>query len=318
MGDGASGPEVSILLEVDNVRRKGTARALQSLTALAAEVSATDRDVEVLVGCPGDTADAWFHHLLRQSTLDTTGPRPVRVVPTESRRYYAVKNQLADRAAGDILVFTDADVIAQSGWLDALLAPLRDEHVSVTCGHTVVGPPVGTYARAMSACWIFDPTPQPGVSPRSTFHANSVAFRRSTFLERHFPERPDEYRGACARLAAELQRDGITVWLAGDAVTMHPPLAGMRDFVSSGLLSGHSWALRRAEEFGRGHWRRAVRWTGAGWRNTMLTVWQRRTICGLGPLGLVTAWVLGSALWVLRFAGLCVGRIRPGALVRFM
>lgn len=313
-----SEPDLSILVDVENVRRKGLQRALQSLTALAAEVASAGRDAEILIGSPGDSAAPWLLALLKDSGLASATSRPVRVVPAGTRNYYAAKNYLAEHASGDLLVFTDADSIVRSGWLNALLAPFDNEAVQIANGHTLVGPPANTYTRAMAACWIFDPTPRSGVTPGPLINANNVAFRRTTFHQWQFHVRANEYRGACARLAREMQRNGIILWQAGKAVALHPPLAGVGDFISWGLLSGHSWGLRRAEESEHRLWVRAGRWTVAGWRDNMRTVWARRTICDLGPYGLAAAWVLGTALWLLRFTGFCVGRVRPGALARFM
>ena len=188
-------PELSVIIELDNIRAKGVTRAELALTALAREISSASRPIEWRIGSPGEAVPLWVGDLILRTGLSVAvDTQHQHVVPVGDRRYYEVKNVLAAGALGNVLVFVDGDVIPEPGWLTRLTAPFVDPSVDVVCGKTVVGPLSSFYVRSIAATWIYDPVRRLGVERVVFFNANNVAFRRNLFAEREFPDERDQYR----------------------------------------------------------------------------------------------------------------------------
>src|SRR5262249_38063836 len=203
----------------------------------------SDQVVEVIVGSPGNDTPSWVDELVRESALPTAVPRHLlRIAPVGARRYYAVKNTLAEHARGEIIAFCDADILPQPGWLTALIAPFRHPTVAVVGSAPVVGPLDSRYSRAVAATSIFDPNRRHGTEPTSHFFANAVAFRRGVFAANRFPDNTRESRGAEVVLANRLMARGLTIVRSNDAVVMHPAPAGFRAFTAWHLVNGQDSA----------------------------------------------------------------------------
>lgn len=310
-----AGPRVSVLVELDNLKRTRLERVHEALRALGREIAALDDPLEVLVGSPGASPQAWVVDLVRTTGLEAAsrGHR-CRVVPVGDRRYYEIKNHLAEHATGEILVFADCDVVPDAGWLSTLLAPLDDPVVEVACSQVRVGPLSGFSARAIAATWIFEPSRRGGVEPATTLYANSVAFRASRFATHPFPSAPEEFRGACATLARQLAAEGVRMVRVNDAVVWHPPLALPAEAVVWSLLAGRDRAIRWQHLPPAEFWSTGLAWVGEGTVQAVKAAWARRRVCGLGPVGALGAAVVGAGMWAARFAGLAISRFRPALL----
>jgi hypothetical protein len=303
-----------VLVEFDNLRTKGSkghGRGVEALRALAEELRDCGEPLDVVIGVPGDAVPRWVSDVVDDSALAAVPQADVRVVPVGTRRYYAVKNFLANCTAAPIVVFLDCDVIPQPGWQDALTAPFADPGVMVVCGRAVVGPLRSYYERAISATWIFDPLPRAGRELVTFFDANSVAFRREFFLDHQFPDEPDQFRGACATLARRLAAEGIPVLRANDAVVAHPAPEFPTGMAEWSLLTGRDRALRWQTLPAGEYWATAARWVRDGAATSVRSAWVRRTTVGLGLAGTFGAMALGASMWALRGVGAAVGRFRP-------
>src|SRR6185436_2129000 len=134
-----SAVEVSVLVELDNLRTYEHSRLGTLLDVLTDRIQEFDRSVEVLIGAPGDQVPTWVADVIASTGIThAVEPHSVRTVPVGDRRYYAIKNALAREARGEVLVFLDCDVVPLEGWLGELLAPLADEHVDVVNSCVVV------------------------------------------------------------------------------------------------------------------------------------------------------------------------------------
>jgi hypothetical protein len=311
--------EISVLIELDNLRLAERARAEQLFDALASEIEESGRSVEVLIGSPGDRHQQWVADLVDASPIASWTPQErVNILPVGDRRYYDIKNYLADHATGEVLVFLDGDVIPQPGWLTAVLAPLADPAVDVVCSRCIIGPLDSFYSRAVSATWIFDPRPRVGVESVRHFKANSVAFRSSCFAANRFPSNPQQYRGACTALARQLTNSGVTMVRANDAVVTHPAPNGPRAFALWHLLVGQDRASRRQHLSFTGYSRVAARSLAGGLYEALRDPIQRRRDLGLGFLGFAGAVAVGVTGCLLKLSGQVIGRLKPDALQRYL
>jgi hypothetical protein len=288
---GAMRPDVSVIVEWDNTALAGVDRARGVMARLADEVAASGRTVEVVI----------CHDQDPPPEVPPRGPglppgwRALRVPDS---RYYELKNHGAAEAAGDIVVFLDADAIPEPGWFENLLAPFAHSDVQVVAGHAYIQPD-SLYSKAFALWWFFPlrAAPEP-LRPVTHFFANNVAFRRATLLAHPFPSVDGTSRGACLALAAALGRAGITIWKTTLAQIAHPAPRGVRHFTTRALAQGRD---RIARERG---WRatplgtlaRLAGWLGAG----IVRTFRGRRAVGLPVVGLPAALALCFAYY-----GLC-------------
>jgi hypothetical protein len=309
------GEAISILIEMDNLRRRGLPRAALSLEALRRELDATDRPIEVLIGVPADAVPNWLPPLLDTSGI-TTCVEP-QLICVGNEHYYQVKNHLAERATGSLLVFVDIDVIVEPGWLAGLLDPFADHDVVATFGDTAVGPLDGWYERAIAAMWIYDPRSVADGGEPHGFWGNNVAVRADVFPRYGFEPLDGEFRGACARLEHRLRSDGFKVVHAPAARTLHPAPSMPGDFTAWCLATSGDHGIRLGR---RAPWRattRGVLIIGYSRLLSLRAIVARRRAIDLPWWELPIAVALVIYSGVVNLIGFSLGRWAPRRLQRF-
>ena len=287
-------PDVSIIIEWDNVTLAGAPRAQAMMRRLAEEAGSCARPLEILICHDGEAPP--------DASIKGCGLPPVwRVVRAPGARYYELKNRGAAESAGEILVFLDSDAIPEPGWLEGILAPFGDPAVQVVAGHAYIQAE-SLYSRAFALTWFFPlrAGPEP-LKPVTRFFANNVASRRPTFLAHPFAPIEGTSRGACVALAKELLEEGIPIWKTTAAQVAHPAPRGGRHFALRALAEGRD---RLARESGwrvtiLGSMARVAHHCGAG---LVVTVRHRGKV-GLSPAAVPGALAICWAYYVICFAG---------------
>ena len=125
----ASLPSVSVVIPVYNGER--TIR--QCLDALL-QVSYPQDRLEIIVVDNNST----------DGTPDIVAEYPVTLIYERNKQTsYAARNAGIQRAAGDIVAFTDADCVADPGWLEALVQPFTNRSVAGVLGKVASFEPTG-------------------------------------------------------------------------------------------------------------------------------------------------------------------------------
>jgi len=287
-------PDVSIIVEWENVLHAGAQKSDAVLARLAEESNASPSRIEVLVCHDEDTPPSV------PSPAAGSGPA-WRTVRVPDSRYYEQKNHGAGKAAGGILVFLDSDAIPEPGWLEALLAPFADPAIEVVAGQTHIQAD-SVYSKAFALWWFFPlRAPTEPLQPTRHFFANNVAFRRTTFLAHPFIPIRGNSRGACLELAANLHLAGLTIWRASAARAAHPAPRGWRHFILRALAQGRDRLPRergwRATVAGSAA--RLARHIGAGFVRTL----RDRRHVAMPLAGVPPAMALCCAYYSLYFAG---------------
>ena len=188
-------PTLSIVVELDNWRHGESSRARRMLDQVLRQVRAAadlGERVEILLlydarGIPRAEIEAVVGALVRE------GDAPVELVPTPGLRYYALKNEGARRARGEILLFVDSDVIPEDAWLERLLGALRDPGIDVVAGNTYVDRDT-FYAKTFALGWYFPARlPDGPVVEATPPCVNTIAIRRHVVEKYPFPEDPKLY-----------------------------------------------------------------------------------------------------------------------------
>jgi hypothetical protein len=233
-------PSFSAVVEWENARLAGEARATEMLRILFAQSAELGEQLEqppeliILFdrtsGSPDDIA----------ATLAAAGASTshfeVRIEAVEEAGYYSQKNIGANMASRDFVLFIDSDVLPEPGWLRALLGAAR-AGADVVGGDTYVDPAT-FYGRAFACFWFFPlRSATGGLRQAPYFFANNILFRRDLFLRHRFPDLP-LYRGQCAALARTLRDHGVRIFIHGDARVCHPP-PQPSEFAHRALCEGH-------------------------------------------------------------------------------
>lgn len=119
----------------------------------------------------------------------------IKVIGAEAH-YYRLKNLAAEAATGDILAFTDSDVIPESGWLEAIARGIEGGAAAVA-GLTLFRPEKGTsrlpylLTPAASISWGFiigTPEARGGTPEARGFLSHNFGLRRSAFEQIRYRE----------------------------------------------------------------------------------------------------------------------------------
>jgi Glycosyl transferase family 2 len=300
-------PDASIVVEWENVALAGAPRALVTLARLRDETSRSARRIDVVI-CHDEDSPPDL------SPLAAALPPGWRLLRVPDARYYQLKNHGAAATAGRIIVFLDSDAIPEAGWLEGMLAPFDDPAVQVVAGHAYIQAE-SLYARAFALTWFFPLRAEPEpLKPVTWFFANSVAFRRSTFLAHPFAPAEGVSRGACVQLARELREAGITIWKSTAAQVAHPAPRGWRHFALRALAEGRD---RLPRERGwratiAGSLARLAHHGGAG----LWAIVRHRGKVGLSLAGVPVALGICWVYYGLRFAGEAATLLGVGAIRR--
>jgi len=165
--------------------------------------------------------------------------------------YYEMKHRGAERAAGDILIFLDSDVVPQPGWLAALLDAVLDPQVQAVCGNTYVDP-VGLLGKAFALAWFFPlRSNETGLRERAKCYSNNFAMNARLYRDYPFIEVPGTTRAAMGQLTARLAEQGIEVYKCHEAQVSHPCPRGLRHFLMRAIVHGRDIYLKVNHDAGR-------------------------------------------------------------------
>ena len=239
-------PSFSAVVEWENARLTGAERATRMLRALVAQTrdllgELEERPELIILYEKGVIAPEVIETSLSRACRSEV-PLELRFHATEGSNYYGQKNEGAELASRDYVLFLDSDVVPEPGWLRAMLGSLRGG-VEVVGGGTYVE--TGSFlGRAFGLFWFFPlRAPSKGLREANFFYANNVIFRRELFLAHKFPDLP-LYRGHCAILANRLHKHGVRLYLQTDAIVAHPP-PNPKHFAHRAVSEGYDLTIRR-------------------------------------------------------------------------
>lgn len=289
-----------MILEWENARLSGSARAIRTLRALFSQTSELaeelDRRPELIILHEKDVVNR--QTIERAVSAAGNVPLDLTIHATEGSNYYGQKNEGAEIASRDYLLFLDSDVVPEAGWLRAMLGSLGNT-VHVVGGSTYVETD-SFFGRAFGLFWFFPlRSPSRGLVETGYFYANNVMFLRKLFLAFKFPDLP-LYRGHCSVLGAILKRRGIRLYQQTNARVVHPPPSALH-FVHRALSEGYDITTRarmagKERDLGTHELRRQL-----GELRTRID--RRSELMKVGRNERLAATMLGRTYCLLRFAG---------------
>lgn len=222
--------------------------------------------------------------------------------------YYEAKLEGARLATSDLVVFADADLRYEQGWLAALLAPFSDPETAFVTGETriAIG---GPYTFSVATTWLF--ARHYGAAPAPSLSANNCAVRRDVLLANPIPHDLPLYRAQITVHGRMLRQRGFTLRRV-TARGWHGPPDGAREWALRYLVSGAdtvlagTWQVREDGTLTSRNttWTRVWTWTVAVTRKLVSSVvrtaqaWQERpATLAYAPVSLAVS-VAGLALFI--------------------
>jgi glycosyltransferase involved in cell wall biosynthesis len=140
--------------------------------------------------------------------------------------YIGQKARGAALTDSEVIVFCDADIRCEPGWLEALLAPFAQRpEVEIVGGETTT-PIRGPYSLAVALTFLFPRfSGEEDLVPSPTYWANNFAIRRAVLARAPIPDPAALYRGQNILHSLALARSGRTVWRQPRARAQHIVLA---------------------------------------------------------------------------------------------
>jgi len=206
-------PDVSVILVSDYAA--GASRGWDDLRATLASLARQDYDgpVEVILSESAEHADAIPPDLV--ALLPS-----LRVVLSESRGSYSLKNHGVVMAAADIIAILDADCRPDPDWLRRLVAAFRENpEAAAVSGRTTYegGSATERILALLSRSYIDHGGPGGGAT--RFISNNNAGWRRAAFLAHPLPEDAGPF---AARMQSEaVLRDGGRLWFDPRARTIH-------------------------------------------------------------------------------------------------
>ncbi len=219
--DPALPPLVSVVIEGYNESRDvGTADA--TLGSLRAQDYPLERIEAIIVGSAAQ-AEAW-----KERIEGISGFHAVHFVGLENAIYYGFKNAGADRASGEIIAFTDSDVLVGPRYVSEIVRTIA-AGADVSAGPTLFGhwhdhDPSSFLMRSAAAitwAWVFGRRdPGTGLPRPRGFLGHNVALKASCW--RHYQYRTDLGRIlAPSLLFRRISDDGLDIRITPDQRAHH-------------------------------------------------------------------------------------------------
>jgi Glycosyl transferase family 2 len=147
-----------------------------------------------------------------------------RVLDADGLGYDEAKMLAAREARGRFVAYLDGDCIAEPGWLDAVLGPLRSGEALASGGFTRYE---GGFVAGVQTLLDFGFLHPLASRPLECYAANNCAFDRATLLAEPMPGGP--LRCRCFHHAQRLKRRGSAMLLAPPARVRHEPQPLLRE-----------------------------------------------------------------------------------------
>lgn len=272
---------VSIVLEWENVLLTEDSRCFRMLRQLRKQLHDVEGRAEIIVLFNSEQIDREGIERALQEHLDLDGRRSnaeLMLVEANGRHYYDLKNEGAARAQGEVVVYIDSDVVPEDYWLKEISRYFFEcPDVAVVAGHTYVSHET-LPQKAFALGWFFPlrVSVDEFSLKKPKFYANNVAFRRDIIRKYPFPDMPfGVTRGACTKLAQELNAAGVLIWTNTGARVYHPPPANLGHYLTRAFAHGRDNAVRWSEA--GSSTREILRWS-LGWTVKRIARSARRTM----------------------------------------
>ncbi|MEW5977995.1 MAG: glycosyltransferase [Acidobacteriota bacterium] len=314
-------PSFAIVIEWENVllaELSGTVEMLRCLRKELRDVGGQDDQPEMIIMYDSQRVSPdLIRGTIAQVFPGDSNLCATKLVATQGKRYYELKNESLKHTNKDVVVFLDSDVVPEDGWLLSLLKAFCKPEVQVVCGNTFVLPK-GLYGKAMALFWFFPlRQDEEGLIPAERFFANNVAFRREVLRAFPFPDLP-QFRGQCTELARTLRTNGIDIHLHRSARVRHPLPNGWFHFVCRALCEGHDNQIeaQRLADQEDTPTRNPLRRYWASLREVYWSIRKNHANVSLGWMGGVAAFGLAHSYFTLVLVGEILTSIRPSIVRR--
>jgi len=233
--------DIALVLETNNLRRGADTDAARTLENLFAHLDAQSfelRGLKEIVVTHDGVSDETRH------SVEAKAGRSLHWVEIpETASYYEAKNRGFAATESEVVVFADADCWPERHWLETITRPFERSFVEVVAGRTRYRDDVLGRAVSLLDFLYVERPEENGVRYTRNFYANNVAFRRNVFERWHYDTSEAFFRGHCQALGLRLDRAGVRIVFAHDAITEHRFPDTLPELVALRLYRGRDLRL---------------------------------------------------------------------------
>jgi len=316
--------DCTVIIEWENAILSGDDRGCLMLNTVLGQITDLDLETEILILVDPEAVDV--NDLQRSVEPILSKGREAgiawRIETAEGLHYYELKNEGANRASGDLLLFLDSDVIPDADWLRLLHTELATDFDRIAVGGVSYVDTDSLIGRAFAAGWFFPVRPRIRriVDPAAFIFANNLLVRRTEFLANPFPMLPDgATRGSCQRWLADRHLDGSQVALAHAATVSHPPPATTIGHLAVRALAEGRDHVADARRRDRPRWSMigsSLRHAGRRIRQTARVAMRQRHDIGASAMELPPIMMIMTAYYGMFLVGAACTVVSPRSAAR--
>jgi glycosyltransferase involved in cell wall biosynthesis len=209
-------PSFSVVVETDNLELTDLGALRECLDSLRDQQPAIAQARGVFLVNGGQVGDPVAE------TLGRDYPWLTIVRATPGTLYVGLKAQGVGLSDSDVIIFCDADIRYDPGWLDALLSAFVERPDAQIVGGETTTPIHGPYSLAFALTFVFPRfTGETALAPSPVYWANNVAIRRAAVERFPIPDPAALYRGQNILHSLALIGGGLTIWRQPRARAQH-------------------------------------------------------------------------------------------------
>ncbi|TPM31662.1 glycosyltransferase [Mesorhizobium sp. B2-3-5] len=299
----------SIVVEMENAKSIDWDEIGVGLKALAREIAAVSANglgwPTVVISHSGAMSDSnALRHEIAAEAPELGQVADLVFTAFPGGRYYDLKNNGMLATHGNVVIFTDSDVVAESGWLSGLLEPFADPEIICVNGYTYLSHD-DFFSRTFALIWFFPMARgDKRFASKRAINANNVGFRREWIFDHPFP-RHNGFKVSCTLLMHKLLREGHKIHNVNARVYHYSP-RGWRFFYWRALVTGRDADRKFTELKSPSRTQRVVksfsRWATMSWRTTRRIIGHARE-AGMPLWQIPFSLIVGQAFYVLVFWG---------------
>jgi glycosyltransferase involved in cell wall biosynthesis len=162
----------------------------------------------------------------------------VRIISSQFKNQYILKNEGMRYALGEIIIFIDSDLIIEPGCIKTLLLSFKRKKVEIVSG-AVHSDTSNIYDKAMALTWLFPlRSPDGEMYPDNKYNPSIVAAKRQIWEKYPFPKDRVLGCGSLVELADPMIQDGITIWHQPLVRVSHPTPSSFKRFLLRAMADG--------------------------------------------------------------------------------
>ena len=245
--------DVSIVIELDNTcfhHNELSEKFSLQLLSLNKQILESKYRFEILVCYSIETVNNALLTNTKKFSEKKFASSQLKFLGFYNACYYQLKNNGAESAQGNLIIFFDSDVTCEIDWLEKLIRPFKENNnIKVVAGRTELVTET-TIQQGQLLVTFFDNCKKiKSLHVTKNFFANNVAFEKELFLKYKFPIVQKTARTSCAQLAENLFLDNINIYKQNQAIVYHRSVSKISELLLRSITEGRDITMHKVKKY---------------------------------------------------------------------